>query len=802
MIRNYILVALRQLKRHKLFSILNIFCLAIGICFCMLIGQYVLHERQVNGTLRNIHGQYLIGSDWKVKNMGMDITTVGPLAKALKDQYPDLVQNYYRFNPITNVVSAGDRHFQENIAIGDTTFVSMYGYSLLYGNPERPFPNNSSAVITGSMATKLFGTANVVGKTITITNTTGTTQDFTVSAVLSEPGYNSVNNLVDKTGYSVFVPFEGNQYYQGGPGQDSWNSAFIAGFISLQPGVQPSQLYGPMKQLLKLNCPENLSKNLEPRLDPIEYYYLRKDNAAVEKTLDILSLVSIGILLMAIINFVNIMIGTAAYRIKEIGLRKVFGGRKGQLVMQYLTESIVLTWLATLLSLLLYTLFRPVFNEVLQTNLPAVTSFTLRQTAYLCLLILTVGFLAGIYPAFVLSASEVVASVKGKINLDEKGSWMRKSLLVLQFAVAIVVFVVALTISRQVNYFFEKDLGYNKGQVIVISAFPKQWDSAGVARMETVRRSLESLSGVKSASVCYEVPERKPPLSLTLTPEGAAATQALVIPTITVDENYAATFGIPMSQGRFFRNGIGGFVPNEMVLSESAVKAFGLKDAIGKKLDLPNGGGQFTIVGITKDFNYSSLHEAIGPLAFLHVRDGQGYRFLSVKLQGGQMDRNIAAVRERWKAMLPASPFQYFFMDEKFQSMYESELHLKKAAVAGTVLMSLIVLLGIFGVLTLSLTKRTKEIAVRKVLGAEIYHIIALFLKQYAVLMFIALGVALPIAYLLSSRWLDQYAYRISQQATQYLLVSFLVCAVSFLLIGVRCLKVALGNPVDSLKNE
>jgi len=807
MIRNYMLIALRQLGRHKLFSALNIFCLAIGICFCILIGQYVLHERAVNGGLRNIHQQYFITSNWKVKNTGPDITTVGPLAKALKQKFPDLVSNYYRFNPVANVISAGDRHFKEDISIGDTSLVSMYGYPLLYGDPHRAFQNNRSAVITEAMAVKLFGDRNAMGKTITMTNATGTKQDYKVSAVLKSVPFNTVSTLsVKKDGFAVFIPFEGNDYYPGGTGEELWTSFFTVGFVELKPGVRPEQLTGPVKKLLALNSPENISRNLEVKFNPLDRYYLESGGGAVEKTLTILSLVALGILLMAIINFVNIMIGTSAYRIREIGLRKVFGGRKGQLVFQYLTESIVLTAVAALLSLLLYSLFRPVFNEILQTSLPVVNHFNIEQAALLVTLVVLVGLTAGIYPAFILSASEVIASVKGKLSLGEKGGWMRKSLLVVQFSAAIIVFIFSLTISRQVNYFFEKDLGYNKDQLMILTAFPKQWDSSGIAKMEMIRSGLLEIPSVKDVSLSFGIPGEQP-FQMPMVPAASKDNQALNIPTITVDENFASAYGLKLLEGRFFKKNEGGFVSGEMVISSSAARSFGWKDAIGQKVRFSSGGsfadgGVLTVVGVVNDFNYSSLHDPGGPVAFIHVRDALAYRYLSVKLQGGQISNSIALLKGKWKELSPGAPFEFFFMDEKFQSMYQSEINLKKAAGIATGLMGLIVLLGVFGVLTLALTKRTKEIAMRKVLGAEVYHIIILFLKQYAMLIAIAILIAWPLAYWLTTRWLEQYAYRIGQSAGYYLLVGAIVCSISFLLIGLQCLKVAVTNPVNSLKNE
>ena len=807
MLKNYILIALRQFYRHKMFSALNVFCLAIGISFCLLIGQYILHETSVNGDLKNPHQQYFLNSNWKVKNTGPEITTVGPLAKSLKENYPDLVSNYYRFNPVTNVLSAGEKHFKEDIAIGDTSFVRMYGYPLLYGDPAHAFINNRSAVITEEFAMKLFGELDVINKTVTLTNTTGTMQDYKVSAVLKSRPYNSVHNFLDIKGYALFIPFEGNDYYprtgaRAGTGEEDWGQFFTVSFIELQPGVKPGRLAAPVKKLLSLNCPENISKNLQVQLKPLDKYYLNSDNGAVSKTLSILTLVALGILLLAMINFVNIMIGTSSYRIKEIGLRKVFGGRRKQLVLQYLTESIVLTFFAAVLSVFLYGMFRPLFNDVLNTSLQPVTGFHATELILLGILVILTGSLAGIYPALILSGSKVVSSVKGKPASVEKGMWMRKSLLVLQFTIAIGVFIFSLTISKQVKFFFDTDLGYDKDQLMVITAFPKQWDSAGVARMESIRNGLMGTSIVKNATVSFDIPERGSPNQLVVNPEGAKANQAISVQTISVDEQYASTFGMHMLEGRFFRDKIGGFVSGEAVINESAMRSFGWETAAGRKFTIPNGGGDVQVVGVVKDFHLSSLHEAMEPLVFFHVKDARSYRFLTVKLKPGNLSNAVDRIRARWKEISPGAPFEFTFMDEKLQAMYQSELQLKKAAGIATGLMLLIVLLGIFGVLTLALTKRIKEIAVRKVLGAELYHIVSLFIKEYAGLLLIANLIAWPLTWYVSSRWLQQYAYRIMQSVNIYFIAGILVSLIAVGLITAQCLKVALANPAKNLRSE
>lgn len=802
MLKNYILVALRQFSRHKMFSALNIFCLAIGISFCMLIGQYIFHEISVNAELNDVHEQYFLNSDWKVKNTGPDITTVGPLVKSLKSDFPGLVADYYRFNPVTNVVSAGEKHFREDVAIGDTSFVTMYGYPLLYGDPAHAFTNNRSAVITEEFALKLFGDRNAINKTVTFTNTTGTTQDYQVSAVLKSLPNNSIHNFLGTDGYAMFIPFEGNQYYPGGSGEDSWTGFFTVSFIQLRKGVKPEQLAVPIKNLLKLNSPESISKNLTVQLKPVESYYLESNNGAVAKTLSILSLVALCILLLAVINFVNIMIGTSSYRLREIGLRKVFGGRRKQLILQYLTESIILTLFAAILSVIFYGIFRPIFNDILNTSLMPVFGFHFREFVMLGLLVLIVGALAGLYPAIILSGAEVVSSVKGKLGSVDKGMWFRKSLLVLQFTIAIGVFIFSLTLSKQVTYFFSKELGYDKEQLMVITAFPKQWDSAGVARMETIRNNLLTAGAVKDASVSFDIPERSSPNQIQINPEGALSSQTISVQAISVDEKFASTFGLHLIEGRFFNDKSGGFVPGEVVINESARKSFGWKDAAGRKFSFPNGGGEVKVVGVIKDFHLASLHESIKPLVLFQVKENRAYRFMTVKLRPGNLQGSIEQVKAKWKEIVPAAPIDFTFMDDKLQSMYKSELQLKKAAGIATALMLLIVLLGIFGVLTLALNKRLKEIAIRKVLGADIGQILSLFIKQYAGLLLLANCIAWPFTYYFSNQWLQQYAYRIIQPVGIYFLAGIFVMVIAFLLIVLQCLKVATANPVTSLKAE
>lgn len=805
MLKNYFLIAVRNLKRHKLFSFINVLCLSLGITFSLLIVAYIFKQRNVNAGLRNVSNQYLIKSNWKVQNMGLEITTLGPLAKALKEEYPGLVSNYYRYNPVTNVVSAGHNYFKEDISIGDTTLVSMYDFPLAHGDKRHAFRDNNSAVITERMAIKLFGRTDAIGDRISVqTLVNNKKQDYVVSAVLKDLPYNTITGLIGDT-YDVFLPFAGNRYYQGGDPSLSWSSIYEVGFIELKEGVTPADMQKPLRLMLAKNAPEIIRSNLQVELAPVREYFLEDNNGAVNKMIATLALIGGFILLMAVINFVNISIGTSTYRLKEIGLRKVLGGNKRQLVLQFLSESGLLALLAGIISLLGYSLLRPVFNQLLNTSIAGLNEFGWFEFICLFAFILVVGMVAGFYPALVLSSSKIALSVKGKMSTVGSGALVRKSLLVTQFTLTIIVFIGALSVSRQVSYIFNKDLGYNKEQLLVVTAFPKQWDSTGVMRMDGIKRRLQELPVVNSATLAFEVPDRKPPNVLPLMPVGGNATQPLNLPTINVDEDYATTYGIKIKTGTFFNQDKGAFIPGQVVLNESAARSLGLdiNSAVGQQLKFPASlGGSLTVAGIVGDYNYSNIQEGIEPLAFMHVKDALSYRYLTLRLNPGNIGQAMTAIKQKWKEATPASPFEYFFMDDKFQSLYMSELQLKKAANVATVLNLVIVLMGVFGVVAFTLTRRHKEIAVRKVLGANAPVIIGLFWKEYGLTILISNLLAWPVSYLVINNWLDNYQYRVQQDIFSYLVVGASVLCLALLVITIQCLKVAGSSPVTALRAE
>ncbi|MGN6436058.1 MAG: ABC transporter permease [Agriterribacter sp.] len=801
MLRNYIKIAWRNIQSRKLFAAINVLCLAVGLTFALVIGVYIVKQQQVNASLKNADHQYLLKSNWKTDAIGLDATTLGPLAKTLHEEYPNLVKNYYRYNPVTNVVSAGDKHLKEDIAIGDTTLVSMYGFPLLHGNPQKAFATPSSAVITASMAKRLFGRTDVLNERIDVgTTIADQKQQYTISAVLKDIPYNSVFGLFSDK-YEVFVPTTSSNYYGTGDPAQSWNQIFEIGLVELQPNITPRHLEIPIKNILKKYTDKNTQDLLQVELAPVRSYYT--NDTGVKNMMLALSLAALFILLLAIINYININIGAATYRIKEIGLRKVFGVEKRQLVLQFMIESLAVTCIAACISLLIYELLLSFFSTVLNTSFPHFWQFDLTSILYAVSLIILVGVAAGIYPAFIVSTYNIVNAVKGKTKNAAGSLLLRKSLLVIQFTLATIVFIAALNISNQIRFTFHKDLGYTREGLLVVTAFPKQWDSAGIQKMQFIKDGLLQMPVVKNASISFEIPERKPPNKIEIIRKEGDKSQNVFIGGMGVDKDYAATFGLKIISGEFFTQS-GATPPNEVVVTSEAATLLGYSanNIVGKQIRATGFPNAFTIKGVVNDYNHSSLHDKIEPLIFMNFRDLQAYRYITLKLNSANMQQAIQQVEQKWKSLSPNSPFEYVFMEDKFKSLYKSELQMQAAAGMAAVLNIIIIFMGIFGVVSFTLTRRAKEIAVRKVLGANTTNVVLLFIKDYFLPFVIANCIGWPVAYTATSYWLANYAYRIEQDFTIYGAATMGMFTIVALFITAQCFNAARANPVRALKAE
>lgn len=799
MLKNYFKIAWRNIIKGRFHSLVNIIGLSVGIAFTLLIAAYVYGELQVNRQLKDADNQYIVLSKWKDPNMGYPLTTLAEFPRALKRDYPNLVANYYRWDGVSSTVSKGDKHFREVLQIGDSTMLKMYGFKLIHGDRNTALNDPFSVVITRELAIKYFGKTDIVGQTINIENFKGGRHDFTVSGVLDKTPQNTVTDMVAHT--TVFLTASAAKFM--GRFMDGWNNTGIAGYVQLQKGVDPKRLEKPMLDLIKKNAPPQIAANMTPYLVPLKDYYLDAGNGTVKRMLYTLSFIGLFILMMAIINFINMCIARSSSRMKEMGIRKVLGGMRKQLIWQFLTESVLLVFLSTLMALVLYLIGRPFFAGMVGREIISLFAFPLYFYLIPVVLAVVIGLLAGVYPALVLSSLRSVDSLKGKLSIKEN-IFTRKTLVAFQFGIAIVVLISSVVISQQTSLFFNADLGFDRNYV-VYAPLPRDWSKAGIDRMETVSRQLTQVPQVSNVTLSWEIPDGANMGNTPVFLPGADSLRAPSGQLLTTDSQYAATYGIRLKAGTFFTPTFSPGDENKVVINQTQAKALGWADpakAIGRQLRIQGYQPTFIVCGVTADFNFGSMRGGIPPIVFLNVNYTNLYRYFSIKLKGGNLQQSITALQTAWNRVLPGAPFEYKFIDDAIQKLYTVELQLKRAAYLATILSTIIVLLGVLGLISLSVQKRTKEIGIRKVLGSSVAGISMLFLKDFLAVVIIAGAVACPIAYLVMQNWLNDYAYKISLSIQPFILSVMVLTFITAMIIILQTIKAAFANPAESLRSE
>ena len=802
MLRNYVKIAWRNILKHRFYTMINVFGLCTGLTFAFLIGGYVWGVLQVNRNLKNAHQQYLLMSDWKNPNMGVNFTSLGPLAKTLKEKYPSLVSNYYRFDGISSNVSKGDRIFNEGIHIGDSTLLSMYGFKLLYGNKKTALANPYSVLITENRALKFFGRTNVVGETITIQNFSGDKHNFNITGVLKELPKNSVTQIHSKDLANFFMPVNSLSFF-GRNDFKSWSNIYVPSYIELKPDATIKELELAIQTLISQNAPDRIKQNLKVNPVTLTDYYLQKDNALVKRMITTLSFVGLFILLMAIVNFINITLSASSNRMREIGIRKVLGGMKIQLIFQFLIESFMMVLTATIFALIAFSLLRPVFGKMINIQIPELFSFPTYFIYLLVTLVLLLSFLTGLYPAFVLSSLKTTDSLKGTLKTIKENVYLRKLLVGFQFSVALIVLISAIIVSHQIDYFFSKNLGYNK-EHILSSQVPRDWTLEGVEKMETIRNEFEAMPQISRASLSYEIPNGNYGGQTLVYQPKTEISEASAMLSLAIDDKFLSTYEIPIKAGSSFD--ISGKIDSSKVMiNEKAVHVLGWKnaeEAIGQQIKVQNSNALYTIQGVSSNFHFSSMHQQIRPIIFFNLRVFKAYRYLSFRIKPTHTSETILAIQKKWATLLPNSSFEYKFMDETLINLYASEIQLKKAAYNASLLSIIIVLLGIIGLVSLSIQKRIKEIGIRKVLGASLLNIVKLFLTEFFIIILLASVIAAPIAYYIMKSWLQNYVYRIDMTTIPFIYSIAILVVITIVLIGLITLKAANANPVKSLRTE
>ncbi len=800
MFRSYLKVMSRNIARQKFHSAINILGLTVGITFAMLIGVFVWGELQVNQDLKDVDRLFLLETKYSSTEGTMPPFFVpallGPQAV---EQYPAVFETQYRFRDRSVTVSKGDKHFRLQSMIGDSTFFEMFGFKVLYGQSSSALSHPNHIVISEKVARQFFDRSDVVGESLTLSTEVNGLKEYLITAVLADlQKKNSVSDFMNSDA-QIFLSQESRIDFNLGF-QDEWNTNIIT-YIKTTPTASAADATRIINQLLSKDAPKEVSEDKTIELNPLNEYYLLTNHGAVQKLIASLSIIVVFIILLAIVNFINISLASSFSRLKEVGVRKVIGGLKNQVVIQFLSESVVLACVSGILSLLLYQVLHRYFGETLGVSLPSLTQLKFSVWVWLIASVVVIGILAGCYPSLYLSGTRTIESLKGKFKSVKGTVFFSRGLVTIQFFIAVFIFTATLIMSEQVGFIMKTDLGYDKSLVMIVSSVPRTWTEEGFSKMDAAKREFLTTPAIKSASLSWGAPNFNfSPFSAKINHAGSNPDEGVLTTMQAADEDYMEVYGFKLLDGKFFVDEGEAFQRNRIVINQSAQKV--LSAQIGDKMKIQFSDQEYTVVGIVSDFNFESLHEKVKPVAFTHTRDFQAFRFFSFRLNPGNIAESVQEVEKIWKKVFPNDPFVYTFTDEQMASIYQTEIQLKKASAIGSVLILVIVLTGVLGLVSLSVARRRKEIGIRKIVGATARDILALISGEYAVLLTISFLVGVPSSYLFCLRWLSGFAYHIELAWWMFIVPVAFLFLVTILIVGAQSIKSALSNPVDSLRYE
>jgi putative ABC transport system permease protein len=803
MISNYFKTAWRYLVRYKTYSAINVLGLAVGISCCILIMLFVRSEFSYDRFNTKADRIYRVWQDEKVNGQEFKNTfTSLPMGPAIKNSFPEVTAmcHVYVFNTLVNI---GDNAFNENITMVDSTLFNMFDFKLLQGNLSHPFPTDNSVIVTPDVARKYFGKEYVIGKTFQM-QLGDEKQLFTIAGVAqAAPEESSIK-------YQILLPYTNEKLLFSERMQHSWFNIFNETYILLKQDTKAASLESKFPAMLRQQLGEDYgTEEFNMYLQPLTAIHL--DNSLPEgiqpvsspKYSYILGTIGIAILLVACINFITLSIGRSTTRATEVGVRKALGAARKQLIRQFWGEALLITALSVLIGILGAVLLLKPFNQLIDRDI--CFHFDAVFILYCILLTGIIALIAGIYPAIILSGFNPVEVLKGKLSLRNDAGLLRKALIVGQFAASIILIICTIVIGKQIYYLQGKDLGYNKDQVIIIPTNKKR--AQGYPLAQLYKNELSKYPEVINASASIFSFAETPWATLGYTDNNK---QYHFFQYNEIDPSLIKTMQIGIVQGR-------GLLPenpadsnNSILVNEALVKAYGIKDPIGKRF------GKYTqrIVGVVKDFNYESLHTAIEPLVLslkfdTLARQSSDVSFanapqprISVRMKNGNIQSNIALLKKAWQVVAPNQEFEYYFLDEKLAAAYKQEQKSAKVVKLASGLSIFIACMGLFGLATLTVTRRTKEIGIRKVLGANVLQIVRLLSKDFLVLVIIAAFIAFPVALWAMNAWLSDFAYRTEINWWIFLLAIVATVVIAFVTISTQAVKAALSNPVKSLRTE
>lgn len=813
MIRSFLTIAIRNLKRQRFYALINIIGLAIGIACCVLIVLFVNDELSFDTYHSKADRIFRLYTEIKLGEMDGKFSYMpAPMAKTLLQDYPEVEMAARLRSTGDYLIKRGDNDNikEERVILADPEIFEIFDFDVIAGDPVEGLKAPNTLVLTKSLADKYFADEDPIGQILKINEET----DFKVVAVIDDMPYNSHFR------YNVFSTMENSEEAK----QQFWLSHNFFTYVVLHEGTSADFLREKFPQMIEKYSGPELKQYLGISVDEFKEggsklgYHIQPLSDVHLHAADIeglggngdityvyiFSIIAFFILLIACINFMNLSTARSATRAREVGIRKVLGSFRSQLVSQFLLESVVLSVFSFLIAVGLVAGLLPYFNDISGKNL----SLDHLYTSVIPLMFLAsvlVGILAGLYPAFFLSAFQPIQVLKGKYFAKTGKLNLRSVLVVFQFFASILLIIGTIVVQQQLSYVQNKKLGYNKEQVLIIN----DARTLGTKKTYTLKQELKRIPNVKDVTVSSFLPvDGFGQNNNIYWPEGNRTQEnSVAINTWWVDHDYVKTLEMKILEGRDFSLDY----PTDsaaVILNQEAMKQFGYtENPIGRKissiddLDPETGDAvyeEYTVIGVVEDFHFNSVKNKISALAILIGGRGN----LALRVSTGDMEQTIQSVGETWNRFAPSQPFQYSFMDEHYNDMYENEQQLGKIFGSFALLAILVACLGLFALATFMAEQRSKEISIRKVLGASTLQIVILLSKEFTRLVLIAFVLAIPVSWYIMQQWLDGFAYKVSMGVGTFLLAGIIAMMIAFLTVSYQSIRAAYVDPIDALRNE
>lgn len=790
MFTNYIKVAIRNILKHKSYSTINIIGLAGSTAITILIAFYAFSVLSFDQFHEDADRIYFMYRDRPTESGRIPVyDTWFPMAEATQSEFANVESSTKAFSAGQTWVKHEDKRFEQRVFYADSSFFTFFSFPIVKGDRHTLLDDPNAVVITEEVAKKFFGDQDPIGQVLNF----GFTADRTVTGVIGKiPGNSSFE-------FEVVIPINTRLAHQFA-GDDLWAASFCNSFVKLNQANDISTLRQQAHLIMDKYVDENERGHV--LFIPLKDY--NDEFTDQRKYAYTLLIVAIGILLIASINFTNLATAQSLMRTTEVGVRKVMGASRKGLIYQFLSESLILTFFALILGGLLAELLLPFFSTLIGLDIPINFVDNPMMIGIIIVLGVVIGILSGSYPSFYISNFKPSEVLKG--TQSKSGSMLlRNGLVVLQFTLAIILLSAVAIISQQVEYMRSYDVKFDRDNVVVIPIGIRDFEdrASAVSRLVAFKEQLKQLTGVESVTASNGIPGDYPGNFSLFLPQGKEDMSPLDYRTAEIEEDYFSTYNIKLVAGRNFLPNSENDRNNSIILNEAAVRDIGWEEPIGKHLIYPNSRRPLEVIGVVEDFNYTSLKQPILPVIHYYGGDSaRNYRHISIKLNPTARQSSIELMSSTWESMNFDKAFEYFFPAERMEHLYEEEDNLINILTYATLFAIFVACLGLYALASFTVMLRTKEIAIRKVLGASVPSIVRLFSKTYALMVLIAIVLAVPFTWYSMSEWLSSFAHRTQIEFIVFAYAGCVALLISFVTVGIHGIRAGLTNPVKSLRSE